>query len=133
MSIAETYDNLLQKEPKELLNYLVEEFYVPLPEAIFTAADMDAASKLIIKLSGEYSYLTALLLYAKIAVRDTKRNGAKSDYEDMIDRRDTIEGSQTQSSSSMPQCQERYHPHRKQPGTADEYTGVHQGITTVGE
>ena len=92
MSIAETYDNLLRKDPKELLNYLVEKFYVPLPEAIFTAADMEAASKLLIKLSGEYSYLTALLLYAKIAVRDTKRNGAKSDYEDMIDRRDTIEG-----------------------------------------
>lgn len=92
MSIAETYDNLLHKEPKELLNYLVEKFYVPLPEAIFTAADMEAASKLLIKLSGEYSYLTALLLYAKIAVRDTKRNGSKPDYEDMIDRRDTIEG-----------------------------------------
>lgn len=77
--------------PKELSIRLDEEFDVTLPDAIISIEDMEAASKLLIKLSGSYSFLTSLLSFAKIAVRETKRSGNKVAWEDMVDRKDTIE------------------------------------------
>lgn len=77
--------------PKELSIRLDEEFDVTLPDAIISIEDMEAASKLLIKLSGSYSFLTSLLSFAKIAVRETKRSGDKVAWEDMVDRKDAIE------------------------------------------
>lgn len=83
--------SLLTLPPKELSIRLDEEFDVTLPDAIISIEDMEAASKLLIKLSGSYSFLTSLLSFAKIAVRETKRSGDKVAWEDMVDRKDAIE------------------------------------------
>lgn len=78
-------------EPRALVEYLHEEFYVELPPVINTQEDMEMASKLLLIFSGHYSYLAELLSYIKIAVRQAKRNLPKEDWEDMVDRKEAIE------------------------------------------
>ncbi len=85
------YNSILAMPPKELLDWAAKEFLVEIPGEIVTAEDMDEAARLLLQLSNSYSYLCALLSYAKISAREAKRYGEKSDYEDMVDRRDVIQ------------------------------------------
>lgn len=87
-----TYQQILNKTPEDLLEYLGSEFGVKLPESVNTIEDMENASMLMIKLTGNYSYLSSLLSCAKYSVRQLKREGNKLEAEDMIDKRDMIEG-----------------------------------------
>ena len=85
------YEKILAKEPRELLKWLLSEFNVEQPKEILTVQDMELAAGLMLKLSGFYSYLCALLSYAKIATRDAKRGGDKRYHEDMVDKKDIIQ------------------------------------------
>lgn len=85
------YEGILNKTPKELIEWLVKEFDTQMPQEVLTAADMETASKLMIKLTGQYSYLCTLLSYAKIKTRETKRSGEKREYEDMVDKKEVLQ------------------------------------------
>ncbi len=80
----------LQMSPKDLLDYLVQEYTYDLPDEIMTPEEMNEASRLLLRLSGEYSYLVSLLSYAKIDARDAKRTRSKEEYEDAVDRKEII-------------------------------------------
>jgi hypothetical protein len=88
---AYTYDELMKMEPRKLLNLLTSRFYVTMPEQITTVEDMERASKILLKLSANFSYLQALCAYAKFYTREQKRSGDKKLYEDAVDRRDIVE------------------------------------------
>ena len=85
-----TYEDALKKEPKELLNWLVKNFSVAIPEQVNSAEDMVLASSKLLELSSKYSYLCNLASYAKIVCRDYKRNKDKQEYEDMVDKKEII-------------------------------------------
>lgn len=86
-----TYAEILGMEPKELVMWLSNTFYVNLPLKILTAEEMYNASELLMILTNQYSYLNELLSYAKIVTREVKRDCDKETYEDMVDRKNAIE------------------------------------------
>lgn len=89
------YEELLEMEPDKLLLFLAEQFYETLPESICTIEDMENASKMMLRLSSSFSFLTQLLAMAKIKTRIAKREQGLSEdgkikYEDMVDRKEVI-------------------------------------------
>ena len=85
------YQKILAKDPIELADWILREFYEDLPKEVITTQDMENASKMLLRLSSAYSYLSALLSYAKILARQAKRSGEKETYEDMVDRKEIIQ------------------------------------------
>ena len=91
------YQNNLSREqifllaPLDLVDWLHDEFPMLMQSKIETVEDMDLASNSLLRLTAQYSYLCELLSYAKIIVREAKRNLPKEDYEDMVDRQNAIE------------------------------------------
>lgn len=86
-----TFEELLRLDPKELTKWLDYEF----PCLITAPSDLtydflrENGKKLMI-LSSRYSYLLSLSSYAKIAARSLHRKGSKAEYEDMVDRKESI-------------------------------------------
>lgn len=91
MQKNDSFNSVLSKDPTELLYWLIETFNTDIPTTIASSDDMKAASETLLNLSGTYSYLMALLSYAKIQTRETKRNKSKELYEDMVDRKEVIQ------------------------------------------
>lgn len=85
------YAQILAKNPRDLMEWLLEEFTVEIPHEIITTDDMDEAASLMMQLSSYFSYLCTLSSYAKIATREVKREGDKIAYEDMVDRKEIIQ------------------------------------------
>ena len=86
-----TYRDIFSMQPLDMIEWASEEFGFELPEQIQTASDMELASKLMMQITGHRSYLNELLAYAKVSVRETKRNGSKEEWEDMVDRKEILE------------------------------------------
>lgn len=85
------YNSILKLEATELLEWLMDNFFIQIPSEIITVEDMQEAGKLLMQLSNNYSYLCALSSYAKIATRDAKRSGNKREHEDMVDKKEVIQ------------------------------------------
>lgn len=85
------YLSVLNMDPYEMIHWITEEFSIDIPPEITTIEDMDEAARLLLKISGMYSYLCTLLSYAKIETRNKKRSGDKIAYEDMVDRKEIIQ------------------------------------------
>ncbi len=83
-------EELFQMPPLVLVNWLLKNIPNQIPEEISTKADMEQASKCMLKLSGYYSYLMTLQSYAKVKTRQAKRTLPKEEYEDMVDKKDII-------------------------------------------
>lgn len=88
--------------PAEFARWLMREFTAELPGRIATAEELNSASELMLKLTGDYQYLTNLLAIMKVAVRNSKRaadsakepedkSAMKREYEDMVDRQNAAE------------------------------------------
>ena len=111
-----TASELLNMDPIELVDWLNQEFKIELPVTLETIEQMKEAGQLLSKTINIYSYLMSMSSYAKIAVRDKKResdkhakelkankdkakeeeltyiaNKTKKDYENMVDRKEAIE------------------------------------------
>lgn len=84
------YDTVISMEPEKLIDYMFDTFVEDVPVSIVSIEDMKKASELLLKLSSSYSYLCALLSYAKVKCREAKRNLSKAEYEDMVDKKDII-------------------------------------------
>ncbi|MBP3781713.1 MAG: hypothetical protein J6I68_00530 [Butyrivibrio sp.] len=85
------FNYLKKMTPYEFLNWLNQTFPVHIPQKIVTIEDMDAASKELLSLISEYSYITELASWFKVATRDAKRTETKNDYEDMVDKKEAVE------------------------------------------
>jgi hypothetical protein len=87
-------EQILSMEPTKLQDWLDKEFELtkPIPAEISTVEDMQTAEKMIAKLTNRLSYLSSLGVYAKFAVRSSKRKGKefKTEWEDMVDRQTAI-------------------------------------------
>lgn len=85
------YMKIMEMEPIDLISWLNKNFLVQMPQHITSVSDMNQASELLMRLSANYSYLCTLLSYAKVMVRNAKRNKPKSEYEDLVDRKEIIQ------------------------------------------
>lgn len=86
-----TIQELLTIPPEDTLRYLFDTFSEEMPETIITPEDATDAANLLIRLSSEFSFLCECASNVKLAVRKAKRDGDKSAYEDMVDRKEVIE------------------------------------------
>lgn len=87
----ETYAEIFDKDPFELLDWLSQTFSISIPHKIESMEDMNEAAQLMLTLTGYYTYLCELLSYAKIAVRQAKRNQTKLEWEDCVDKQVAID------------------------------------------
>ena len=87
-----TYDTILYMDVKELIAWLDKEFIIILPENLHTVEALEQAEEMFSKLGNQYAYLSTLSSYAKVYVRELKRNkdNPKEMIEDMIDRKEAI-------------------------------------------
>nr|WP_297765706.1 hypothetical protein [uncultured Butyrivibrio sp.] len=90
--MAMTYEQLKSMDTFTFITWLDETFVVSIPQAIITTEDMEKAAKILLRLSSEFAYISQLLTWFKAATRDAKRNESKEEYEDMVDKRDAVEG-----------------------------------------
>ena len=86
----ENYESFFSLTPVELLNKLTKRFDYKIPEKITTKEDMENAQALMLRLTGDISYLFALQSYAKIETSRIKRLGLKEDSQDAIDKKEVI-------------------------------------------
>lgn len=92
-----TYKDIIKMDPYDLIDFLTRTLTVKMPDHIDSIEDMNNASKLLLKLSSNYSYICPLQSHAKIATRIAKRNKSKDDpdstidYEDMVDKKEIID------------------------------------------
>lgn len=92
MDELKSYQDLLSMEPNELEDWLLKNFSKTIPLQLETVEDMQAAGIILGELVNSYSYLMAMSVYAKTAVRNEKRKGKenKENTDDMIDRQNAI-------------------------------------------
>lgn len=84
-------ETLLNLEPSALLQWLNENYLEDVPPAISTVDDLKNAGILLGRLTNTYSYLVSLSLYAKLKVREVKRNKEEKEIIDnAIDRKEII-------------------------------------------
>ena len=81
---------ILSLQPSELAGWLAENFYIQLPMDIQGEDDIKNAVKITLKLASFEAYLSQLLTEAEIMTRDKKRHSAKSEWEDMVDKKNSI-------------------------------------------
>lgn len=88
-----SYKEVLSMDPQELNEWLYTTFNEDIMSFIETVDDLVKAGQLLSILTNKYAYLASLTAFAKIAVREEKRKGKENKpiYEDMIDRRDSLE------------------------------------------
>lgn len=87
------YSELLKMDPAELNSWLLENFSYMIPENIDDIEAMKEAGEMLGKIANSYSYIIAMLSFAKVAVRNEKRKGKenKDQAEDMIDRKESLQ------------------------------------------
>ena len=113
---TKTIQELLKMNPTELIDWLNQEFELEVPSKLETIEELKNASKLLSKTTNTYSYLMNVSSYAKISVREKKRESdklskeskankdatladelakkaaeAKLEYENMVDRKEAID------------------------------------------
>lgn len=94
MTITEVFN----QTPEKLLNFLIENFTITLPNQIETVEELNEAAEAMLKLSQYYVYLNELSAYAKILTRSVKRQkdahkteNYKTRYEDCVDKKEIID------------------------------------------
>lgn len=85
--------NLWTMSNTDIIDILRKEILQDIPTGVQSPADLDRVEYLLGKLANDYIYLISLLNYSRSYVRQLKRKGPefKEAYEDMIDKRDSLE------------------------------------------
>lgn len=86
----QTIKSILELDPFDLADYLVETYYIEFPHEINNSDDLKAAGNALNKFGVTLQFFHELSAYAKRYVRIAKRELPKTAYEDMIDRREII-------------------------------------------
>lgn len=97
--MALTYKEIFELNNFQFLKWLKMQFPVDMPKEVTSADEMELASKQMLALSAEYSYISEISSYAKVYCRELKRLSdndkddpqLKSFYEDMVDKREAID------------------------------------------
>ena len=80
-------NTLLKMPPEELLAYLSQEFYVPVPMSVESVDELQTAGVLLGRCAANYAYLINQAMLAKLIKRSLKQEKApKSDVDDALSR-----------------------------------------------
>lgn len=86
-----TVFNLNNWNPKDLADYLLANYTVEIPVSAETPDDLKRIGNLLGTLSNSYSFVMSLLMYAKVNIRECRRQGEKVLVDDAIDRKNVLE------------------------------------------
>ncbi len=86
-----SFDELLNMDIEKFFEWITYNFNTDMIDAVETEDDMRQASKMISRAIANYSYLSSLLAFLKIKVRQEKRNKNKELYEDLMDKREVVQ------------------------------------------
>lgn len=85
------FNNILTLDPADLLVWLNDNFLENIPTSVTNIEDLKRSGELLGKLTNIYSYLNSLSLFAKLKVREAKKDKTnKEEIDKAIDRRDII-------------------------------------------
>ena len=85
------FENILKMEPADLLIWLEENCSEEIPTTVTNIEDLKRAGELLGKLTNIYSYLVSLGMFAKLQVRETKKDKTnKEEIDKSVDRKDII-------------------------------------------
>lgn len=85
------FENILSLDPEDLLQWLNSTFLEDIPIAINNTEDLKKAGVLLGKLTNIYSYLVSLSMFAKLKVREAKKDKEnKENIDKAIDRKEII-------------------------------------------
>jgi hypothetical protein len=85
------FENILSLDPEDLLQWLNSNFLEDIPIAINNVEDLKNAGVLLGKLTNIYSYLVSLSMFAKLKVREAKKDKEnKENIDKAIDRKEII-------------------------------------------
>ena len=87
---TKTIQELLKMNPTELIDWLNQEFELEVPSKLETIEELKNASKLLSKTTNTYSYLMNVSSYAKISVREKKRESDKLSKESKANKDATL-------------------------------------------
>lgn len=83
--------NVNQWNPRELADYLLANYTVEIPVSADTPEDLRQIGTLLGTLSNSYSFVMSLLMYAKVNIRECRRQGEKVLVDDAVDRKNVLE------------------------------------------
>ena len=81
----------LQLPPMDFSEWIVSEFIEEMPISIETTEDLQNIAEKLGIITNRYSFIMSFLSFVKIETREAKRKGDKVLYEDMIDRKETLQ------------------------------------------
>lgn len=85
------FDNILSLDPDDLLIWLQNNYSEDIPTSITSVDDLKHAGEMLGKLTNIYSYLVSLSLFAKLRVRENKKNKVeKEEVDKSVDRKEII-------------------------------------------
>lgn len=85
------FENILSLDPEDLLQWLNSNFLEDIPIAINNVEDLKNAGVLLGKLTNIYSYLVSLSMFAKLKVREAKKDKEnKENIDKAVDRKEII-------------------------------------------
>lgn len=85
-----TIKSILELDPLDLADYLIENYFIPIPPTISNAEDLSFAGDALKQIGVTLQFFHELSAYAKRYVHIAKRELPKNEYEDMIDRKEII-------------------------------------------
>lgn len=85
-----TINSILTLDPLDLADYLIENYFIPIPTRIENSEDLSLAGDALKQIGVTLQFFHELSAYAKRYVRIAKRELPKDAYEDMIDRKEII-------------------------------------------
>lgn len=85
-----TIKSILTLDPLDLADYLIENYFIPIPTRIENSEDLSLAGDALKQIGVTLQFFHELSAYAKRYVRIAKRELPKDAYEDMIDRKEII-------------------------------------------
>lgn len=85
-----TIKSILTLDPLDLADYLIENYFIPIPTTITSSEDLCLAGDALKQIGVTLQFFHELSAYAKRYVRIAKRELPKDTYEDMIDRKEII-------------------------------------------
>jgi hypothetical protein len=88
---TDQFENILSLDPEDLLQWLNSNFLEDIPVTVTNIEDLKKAGQMLGELTNIYSYLVSLSLFAKLKVREVKRNKESKDVIDKaVDRKEII-------------------------------------------
>ena len=85
------FENILSLDPADLLAWLNDNYLETIPTTVTNIEDLKRSGELLGKLTNIYSYLTSLALFAKLKVREVKKDKTnKEEIDKAVDRKEII-------------------------------------------